>query len=211
MYSICLDGKSVFESNDHDLVFSIYERISGGVIIDDSGNDEFDSIFNKDFIQLNLGREILLCSDGIGDPLISGFVSDGSVKKVPQKEILISYLPAFKDMVLDHLKFSINSEEYLSLRDLAGYGQRWCHDDSMEEKLSLLTKEQVVEEYSCSDSLPVGLVIKGLDDKISEIGKIDGHPCYYISGMGVYVWGKDQKDGLSLSLWLSSPAYPPGW
>lgn len=211
MYSICLEGKSIFNSSDYDLVLSVYESITGGTAFEIPVGDKFDVISNKDFIKSNLGREILLCRGGISDSLISGIVSDGSVKDCSKKEILISYLPSFKSMVLDHLKYGISQEEYLSLRELAGYGQRWCDDDSVEERLSLLTKEQVVEEYSCSDSLPVGLVIKGLGAQISEIGKIDGYPCFYISGMGIYIWGKDHENGLSLSLWLSSPAYPPGW
>lgn len=51
-----------------------------------------------------------------------------------------------------------------------------------------------------------------LEGKLHEkIGELDSEPVYYLPQLGMYVWGDAAHGRHTLDIWLSYPAFPPGF
>ena len=119
------------------------------------------------------------------------------------------YREAFKGMVLDHITNSMPAAEWDRLRTIATNRQR-CVDPSFNESAS--SPGALLDAALSEDSISVDeVLIPSLKSKAIEIGQMEGQPLFYINGEGIYVWGPQPSQGLTLSFWATYPAYPPSW
>ena len=116
----------------------------------------------------------------------------------------------FKALVRQHVTEVLPEEEWIWLREraldqMAGV-MPYPSVDPTE------TPEQLIDKNVCEDSGESSdEIIAGLRADVTEIGCIDGHPVRYLDRTGIYMWYIPQNLSLSLSFWISFPAYPPGW
>jgi hypothetical protein len=114
----------------------------------------------------------------------------------------------FKAIVLKHLTEHVSDDAWFELRDYAKVGPRVIGPGAVYEEL---TREQLVKTGMSEAGLGLGDVLTPkFRDSAEVIGEIEGAPVYYVVGTGIYVWGQPQK-GFVLELWITQPAYPPGW
>ena len=121
---------------------------------------------------------------------------------------LDEYVPAFKAVVLEHIRTRLGMPEWIRFRLLARQGKPVTRDEIPPERYSPETLMLRVD----SPNLSVNeTLIPVLRDKAEEIGVIATQPVLYVQGEGIYLWGLTPDANLSLSLWLTWPAQPPSW
>jgi hypothetical protein len=122
---------------------------------------------------------------------------------------LARFVPQFEAAVLEHLK-AAPSAEWTRLRAAAKActkGDAAMPDWAMLRALS--SPEELVQEGCCEawatlmDTVPAGVM--------TIIAKIDGEPVLYCEPSGVYAWAAHPYHAPTLQIWVSAPAYPPGW
>ncbi len=115
---------------------------------------------------------------------------------------------AFKAIVLGHIRSALDSAEWRRLRALAGQGRPFAR-----LPVDADARPESLFEAACSeDTLSIReALIPVFKADATEIGTIEAKPVYYVRGRGLYVWGLEPVDGNTLSVWVTFPAYPPGW
>lgn len=117
------------------------------------------------------------------------------------------YAERFRTIVLRRLQ-SMPDTEWQELREWAADGRGVDDDDVPSEPV---TRESLVRETLFEDGLELSDLLKsGFGDRATEIGSIEGYPVLYIEGTGIFAWGSDKTIG-TLAVWITYPAYPPGW
>jgi hypothetical protein len=125
------------------------------------------------------------------------------------REGLEDYMQPFKEIVLRHIA-SLGPGEWDRLRELSR-NRGHCVDAGFTLPASA-TAEDVVHAAVSEDSICVDeVLVPAFKRRAVELDRIEGQPVYYVSGTGMYVWGKSPSTGFSLSFWATYPAYPPGW
>ncbi len=72
--------------------------------------------------------------------------------------------------------------------------------------------EELIAAAVTHDGISVDeIIIPKFRVRTDEIGTIEGAPVFYIKGEGIYFWGADRTTRATLNVWLTHPAYPPGW
>jgi hypothetical protein len=123
-------------------------------------------------------------------------------------ENLDHYIQPFKAVVLKHLT-SLPPVEWERLRSLSVDKSRYADSNHVGDPAA--TPGALVDAATSTDFISVNDVIKPWPLKAAPIDVIADQPVYYVDGEGIYVWGLDQQDSLSLQVWVTHPAYPPSW
>lgn len=126
------------------------------------------------------------------------------------KESLDAYREPFKAVVLQHLRESLPNGEWKRLRD---YAEHTRQSRLVEFEFDpTATPETLLNEALSEGSISVNqTLIPNFRAQAVEIGSIAGQPVHYINRQGIYLWGLEPEKGFSLSVWVTHPAYPPGW
>jgi hypothetical protein len=118
-----------------------------------------------------------------------------------------TYLEEFQAIVLEHLKTNVDEATWQQFRNHAIAGM-------IEEPIEgseTWTREQLVELGVQVEGGSVKEILNAFAKDTFVIGSIRECPVYFVIGSGIYVWAlKDETDD-ALELWLTCPAYPPGW
>jgi hypothetical protein len=70
-----------------------------------------------------------------------------------------------------------------------------------------INKEQLVLNWTATSNLPIREYFK-LPGETNIIGEVNGKLIYFKSALGVYFTSFEDS---TTDLWLTYPAYPPGW
>ncbi len=126
------------------------------------------------------------------------------------KESLDAYREPFKAAVLEHLREELPADEWKRLRD---YAEHTRQSRLVEFEFDpTATPETLLNEALSEGSISVNqTLIPNFRAQAVEIGSIAGQPVHYINRQGIYLWGLEPEKGFSLSVWVTHPAYPPGW
>lgn len=131
-----------------------------------------------------------------------------TTQNIMEKEVdLAVYRNRFKAAVLNHLENWMSPVERARLRSMA---DRRC-PPGMSETLNLAARnEELLDASICNDSISVREACENAGT-VTEIGLINWCPIYYIENSGVYIWGPQIDSRETLTFWLTTPAWPPGW
>lgn len=114
----------------------------------------------------------------------------------------------FKAVVLPHLN-ALPAEEWRRLRAVGVDRSRYVGG------ISPLTEpdcpETLLEEALYEDGWSFNHALAGFEENAREIGVVEGRPVIYIVGCGIYLWAPHPIDGPTMTLWITHPAYPPGY
>lgn len=120
------------------------------------------------------------------------------------------YRVLFRAVVLAHLTEKLGAAEWNRLRALASDRTRYV--DRNETTDLGATPETLLDVALCQDSISVQqTLVPEFMVHAKQIGIIEDQPVYYIKSQGIYLWGIEPINGLTLSLWITYPAYPPAW
>lgn len=118
------------------------------------------------------------------------------------------YRGQFKAAVLKHIKETLGTDEWARLRSMATNTRR--HVPGMIHADLYFSAQALVDEWVTEDGISVQeTLVPGF--KPVQIDQIEGQPVYYVEGRGIYLWGQQPDSNLTLSFWITQPAYPPGW
>jgi hypothetical protein len=114
---------------------------------------------------------------------------------------------AFTAQVRQHLA-TMPVEEWERLR---AYGnQRHRFVDRKDEPMPSLTRDELIDHCISVDACtPEEILHPAYRAAAIEIGRIDGRTLFYVTGEGVYLWAQEKR--MTRMLWVTHPAYPPGW
>lgn len=113
---------------------------------------------------------------------------------------------AFQAVVLTDLLNCFPVEDWEALRTRAMRGSR---DDPAQPRR--MSPEELVQEALAEAAGPTIPEILAWPDEVIDLQKIDGSSVMRISDRGIYLWAPASGCGAYLSIWVSYPAYPPGW
>jgi hypothetical protein len=115
------------------------------------------------------------------------------------------HVPQFQAIVTKHMMESIAPEEWRLFRFIARTRSNIMLDDDMPgiDTPAELAAHAVCEAFKEDGGLPMWESV--------AIGEIDGQPVVYYVGRGIYRWVPKGNGHSYLELWVTSPAYPPGW
>lgn len=114
----------------------------------------------------------------------------------------------FKAVVQAHLE-ALPAEEWQRLRAV---GQdRWRYVGGMPPLTEPVDPETLGEEALYEDARSFNRALTGFEENASEIGVVEGRSVVYIAGCGIYLWAPHPTDGPTMTLWITHPAYPPGY
>ena len=133
-----------------------------------------------------------------------------------RKSKLKKQIKVFEEVVLRDVKQNIllGSSEWFSCRAAALIKKRWVDRAFADKASPLMTPADI-----CIASDETGLSLQEVIDHFKKqqhrapdaLQKIAGQPVLHFLISGVYLWAPDPKDKFLLSIWLTFPAYPPGW
>jgi hypothetical protein len=120
-----------------------------------------------------------------------------------------AYMDEFKSAVLAHLKTEIDDDAWAYFRKLSQTG---LAEEEIPEAKDW-TREDLVAEAVTVDSESLNDLLGAFGERlIVKIGAIADRPIHFIVEEGIYAWAPtDDNGGDTLSLWITFPAYPPGW
>jgi hypothetical protein len=119
-----------------------------------------------------------------------------------------AFMGEFKAAVLAHLKAEIYDEAWAYFRDIARTGLTEAPIAGSEH----WTREQLVEEGITIGGGTVQDLLDAFKARlIVEIGTIQNRPVHFIVEEGIYSWALSDDAEDALELWITCPAYPPGW
>jgi hypothetical protein len=132
------------------------------------------------------------------------------VKLMKIKTDLSQYHAQFKAAVLKHVQESLDVNEWARLRSMAANCSRFVNDNDTADLDA--TPEKLFDVASSVDGISVEqALIPSFKEKATRIEQIEGQPMYYVEGQGIYLWGLEPANGLTLMFWATHPAYPPNW
>ena len=114
----------------------------------------------------------------------------------------------FKAVVLAHLK-ALPAEEWQRLRAVGQDRLRYV--GGMPPLTEPVDPETLVDEGLCEDDWTLNRALAGFEENARAIGAVEGRPVVYIAGCGIYLWAPHPTDGPTMTLWITHPAYPPGY
>lgn len=121
---------------------------------------------------------------------------------------LENFWEPFKAVVLPHLK-ALPAGEWRRLRAVGADQSRYV--GGIPPLAEPVTPETLVDGALCEDDWSFAHALAGFEDHAEEVGVIEGRPVSYIVGMGIYLWTPHPTDGPTMTLWITHPAYPPGY
>ncbi len=120
------------------------------------------------------------------------------------------YREDFGRLVLEHIQDALGDAEWRRLRALVADRRRWMIGAEEPDLALDISPEALVDTAISEDAIAIGRILEGPFRPI-RIGEIGGESVFYLDGQGVYLWMPDEDVPITLSLWITHPAYPPGW
>lgn len=126
------------------------------------------------------------------------------------KSELEVYEEPFRLVVLNHIKTAVDKDDWADYRARARNKRNSVLPAS---SVHYTTAEELVAHAVCEDAMTIKELTSAFiaSSRVEEIGQVEGGAVYFIHGCGIYAWSLSIDHPFSLSLWLSFPAYPPGW
>ncbi len=119
-----------------------------------------------------------------------------------------AYMSEFQAAVLAHLNTQIDDDSWKRFRDVSVSG---VIEDPIEGSESW-TREQLVEGGTMLGGGSVQEICSAFEKShINVIGMIQNRPIHFVAEQGIYMWALTDDTSDSLELWITCPAYPPGW
>ncbi len=112
-----------------------------------------------------------------------------------------SHKAAFRRIALNHISSRMSDDEWQILRYEACCEDRWV--DGGERTTVNATRKELVKAATMVIAVELPQTWRS-----EPVGVIDGRPMVYFPQHGIFVWPSGTE---KLMLWLSHPAYPPGW
>lgn len=127
-----------------------------------------------------------------------------------KNESLNAYREPFKAAVLKHIQETLGAGEWERLRSMAANRNRFVNRSDTEDLEA--TPEELLNVALSEDGISVEqTLVPFFKAKAVQIDQIEGQPVYYVDGQGIYIWGLEPANGLTLMFWVTHPAYPPRW
>lgn len=114
---------------------------------------------------------------------------------------------AFRRVVLRHLLREVSPVDFQHFRVLALDRSRWV-DASLWAESAVAGRVVLVSRAVARSTMPLRVLLESLGPG-DVIGSVVNADVYYWPHAGIYACA-DQHD-YSIDLWLTAPAYPPGW
>lgn len=115
----------------------------------------------------------------------------------------------FKRVVLAHMSEVLCDEQWLSFRVMS-----MRSNGTVGPATSIgasISHEALFNKHSSIDSISVrDILATRVGASACAIAFIEEAPVYFLEIAGIYLWGPTDSK-FSYSLWLTAPAYPPGW
>lgn len=121
---------------------------------------------------------------------------------------LSEHLPEFKRAALDYIRTALGMQQWIELRTFASREMPMAPGGIPTDRYTPETIIQQTESWCIAVNDVLTAVFK---PKAEIIGRIEGEPMYYVHGAGFFAWGPRADSDYTLILWLTWPAYPPGW
>lgn len=118
---------------------------------------------------------------------------------------------AFAAIVLAHLKEHMPAPEWAYLRKHATESSPLSPEKARRDQSLIETPEQLVTVALAEDGLSMKELMNAFGKFSVEIARLEGVPVYYFNLKGIYAWSPAPSDVSMLSVWVTHPAYPPGW
>lgn len=110
----------------------------------------------------------------------------------------------FKRIVLDHIQSRLDRDEWASFRERAANQSRWAGGPFYPDA----TPAELVEKATTEDTMPITALSK--HGTAQALVAVDGQPVLFFPRSGIFAWAPSDESP-SLMLWLTDPAFPPGW
>lgn len=123
---------------------------------------------------------------------------------------LTPYREKFQAEGLKHIHEQLTPSEWGRYRGMAANEKNWP-PGTQEILAPDITKEELVTQGTTESSGMSMCELFAAFPSQKIIGNFDGRPIYYIEASGIYIWSLTNEAPVYLDLWLSYPAYPPGW
>ncbi len=118
------------------------------------------------------------------------------------------FMDEFKAAVLAHLKTKVDQDTFDNFREHARTGLTEVPVEGSDN----WTREDLVEGgITVGGGPPQELLDAFSKDLVLEIGMIQNRPIRFFVEKGIYNWALTDADQDALELWMTCPAYPPGW
>lgn len=114
----------------------------------------------------------------------------------------------FIDITSTHIRQLPNSE-WVKFRQLCT-GPRPPAPPDEDKPDPSVPPHELAREAMSEDGMSLNELIQSFPNNIT-IGSIEGQPVYYFIEQGIYAWGQNPATPTILTIWLTYPAYPPGW
>lgn len=123
---------------------------------------------------------------------------------------LALYEDRFKAVVLEHMLTDMPHDEWTRLRSFAEQRQNYVSPSFVADLGA--TPKELIEAALSEDSISLNeMLVPKFRENAVEVGRIDDCPVMYVKGRGIYAWSNDPKDGFTLTVWVTHPAYPPDY
>lgn len=120
------------------------------------------------------------------------------------------YKDQFRSVVLAHINEKLGNAEWARLRAFASDPRRYV-DKSQTADLNATAEALFDAGYSVDSVSVQDTLIPAFKVHAEKIGVIEEQPVYYIRSQGIYFWGLDPVNWVTLMFWATHPAYPPSW
>jgi hypothetical protein len=119
-----------------------------------------------------------------------------------------AFMSEFQSVVLAHLNSEIDDDAWAYFREIARTGMVEVPIEGSDH----WTREQLVEGGVTIGGGSIQDTLDAFKEKlIVKIGAIQDRPVHFIVEEGVYLWALADDAEDALELWITCPAYPPGW
>lgn len=124
----------------------------------------------------------------------------------PIKKAQPAQLAAFKNLVRDHVK-TISKKRWQAFRKRAEGPCQIAGGPSIPTEAD---PAELVRLATSADDMPLSAVRRIRGDW-EMIGFVQASPAFFNRTAGIYAWAPTASAQWCLQLWLTHPAYPPGW
>jgi hypothetical protein len=115
-------------------------------------------------------------------------------------------LTAFKNLVQEHVK-TISQKRWQAYRKLAEGPSQIAGGPVIPADVD---QPELVRLATSAADMPLSAVLRARGEW-EMIGFVQAAPAYFNKTAGIYAWSPTVSGQWCLQLWLTSPAYPPGW
>jgi hypothetical protein len=130
------------------------------------------------------------------------------LKAQPVSSDAAVFMAEFQAVVLEHLNTKIDE---VTWQDFRAYSKSGVIEVPIEGS-EHWTREQLVQDGVTVGGGAVNETLTAFKkNQIITVGTIENRPVHYVVEQGTYIWALTDDTDDALELWITCPAYPPGW